>query len=190
MNFFRTFSVMSALSFAGGAAAAQDWTGFYGGLTAGRNVDGVSHGTAGVVVFRDFDDGPTGGIFGGYNVQRGQFVFGAEASVAAASIVPEGTTIDGFTRFTDVKARVGYAIDKVLVYGTVGYTWGRLEGTAVTLDMEGMSYGFGADFKVNDRVFVGLEYLKRETDAPGPTPPGGEFISENSVLSLRVGMTF
>jgi len=182
------------------------WTGFYAGLNAGwgwRSDDSQSVVIGGVApgtLFFDNDDdgGFTGGGQIGYNYQIGSVVVGLEADIQWAdtdqdvrvAFVPAGlpgTFIPGEFRndlsdwFGTVRARLGVAFDRVLIYATGGlaYTdndtgWtlgGGVEwalpvnwfgSSAVTFGLEGLWLSFDGDD--NEGGFVGTF-----TPAGGPT---------------------
>jgi opacity protein-like surface antigen len=118
---------------------AYDWTGFYlGGFTGAAwgssnwyfpdIATGVNSRTAGAL----------GGIDAGYNKQIGSWVVGVEGDVAATSAkggqtcianinnvgFPTETNCDNDVRWmATATAKLGYAWDRVLVYGKAGGAW-------------------------------------------------------------------
>jgi outer membrane immunogenic protein len=110
------------------AAPIFTWSGFYLGLQAGYAWDKVSFGTgynylglpgAPVAPFTGFGyananrGGFVGGGHVGYLYQTGPAVFGVEGDV-------EGTTISGSGLRASLRGRLGFALDRVLFYGTGG----------------------------------------------------------------------
>ena len=86
------------------AAKAQDWTGFYGGLTLGQ---GSGEQTIPPSSTPNDLDGRQFGGFAGYNFQSGNLVYGGELAVNSAEIeVGEISNVE-YTRFVDLKARLG-----------------------------------------------------------------------------------
>jgi outer membrane immunogenic protein len=175
------------------------WTGFYVGVNAGWGwrddnstpvilSPGVgTPGLAGRLDFSGDDGGFTGGGQIGYNYQIGSFVIGAEADIQWADtgnnqsvvFVPapgfSGVFLPGdFSSnapdwFGTLRARLGFAVDRFLIYGTAGlaYTeddagwvagggvewalptnWNMFGTSAVTLGLEGLwiSIDRGNDF--------------------------------------------
>jgi outer membrane immunogenic protein len=123
------------------------WTGFYAGVHVGGvwgNVD-VTDTTGGVTPgpFKFSPEGVFGGGTAGYNLQRGNFVFGVETDVgymnlSGSGIIPSSSpqfhqdaTLDGGA-YGDVAARLGYAFDRTLLYAKGGFAFYDGEGTQVT----------------------------------------------------------
>ena len=91
-------------------------------------------------------EGFTGGGQIGYNYQFGSFVLGLEADAAYTDYKQTGTFFGsrpaaaGFAASTfttdlgflgTVRGRVGYAFDRLLVYGTGGFAYGTVENSAL-----------------------------------------------------------
>ena len=155
----------SALTFvaAGGARAADavieelpvevpffTWTGGYAGIQGGyawTNL-GVDGGAFAI-------DDLNGGLFGGYvgyNWQSDAWVFGAEADINGvwndqtfAGPFPASVDI-GTDWLASIRGRVGYAVDRTLIFATAGVGW-----TEATSDI---NFGGGATLSGSD-TFVG-----------------------------------
>jgi outer membrane immunogenic protein len=170
----------------GPAYVAVNWSGFYVGVNAGGawsdlqstdvdgNWDSAGH------KFTNSTSGVFGGAQGGYNFQRGNIVFGPEldfggiglshTTVERSSGSHEGaSTIDsGF--YLDATARLGYAIDRALVYVKGGYVYydGSLgiidTGVASTTPhvtksgTSGYTIGGGVEYKLTPAWSVKGEY--------------------------------
>jgi outer membrane immunogenic protein len=121
------------------------WTGFYVGVNGGygwSNNDPVvvNFPTEGIVrrvtTYKLEPEGGFGGGQIGYNVQRGNIVFGVEADFQGAGINDKrsGSTSSGITEtvsgelddhwFGTIRGRVGYAFGSALIYGTGGFAAG------------------------------------------------------------------
>ena len=127
------------------------WTGFYVGVNAGyvfdhdstfRQSNGtVAPAASGLGVARPFtarvpDDGVTAGGQIGYNFQIGNAVIGIEADAAWTDIGRRVTiggpgapaTLNTFRADLDylgtVRGRLGWAFDRVMIYGTGGFAYG------------------------------------------------------------------
>jgi outer membrane immunogenic protein len=113
--------------------------------------------------------GFAGGVEGGYNWQTGQLVFGGEADLQLSN------ANDMFAPwkfsnpwFGTVRARAGYAISNVLIYGTAGFAVGELSAETVGLASEnhanvgwtagaGIEAGFAANWSAKiEYLFVDL----------------------------------
>jgi outer membrane immunogenic protein len=142
------------------AAPMSNWSGPYAGIHLGYGFGGrvTEPGN------RIGTDGFTGGGFGGFNFQDGQFVYGVEGDVNYSNLRGSNagtrtrTTIDG-----SLRARAGIAAtDNILVYGTAGVAAERLRvsaaGDSETNPMLGYTVGAGVDAKLTDQVFGRVEY--------------------------------
>lgn len=143
------------------APAFYDWTGFYIGANAGYGwVE---------------DSGPKGFIGGGqlgYNWQTGRLVFGVEGDIQYTGM-KQDETVGGITAsakvqsFATARARLGYAFDRLMVYGTGGFAYTKTElsltnGIATISDSKwssGWTAGGGVEWAAWDRWSVKGEYL-------------------------------
>ena len=123
------------------------WTGFYVGGNVGggvgdfrtTNFANTAAGAAALATgarpttFNNSTTGFTGGGQIGYNYQIGQFVIGVEADASYTDFSQTRTV--GIAGATDsirddlkylgtVRGRVGYAFDRIMVYGTGGFAYG------------------------------------------------------------------
>ena len=104
------------------------WSGFYIGANIG--------GGAGTVSSKDASDtigagGALGGVHGGYNWQRGNFVFGAEADFDVSGMRGSKTYSDGdvaahIRNLGSIRGRLGYSVGSTLFYGTAGLAYGQI----------------------------------------------------------------
>ncbi|MBU2936939.1 MULTISPECIES: outer membrane protein [Pacificibacter] len=130
--------------------AGTDWTGFYGGLSAGYGW--------GDEVADDADDA-TYGLFGGYNYDLGNWVLGGELEYAKTDLDNGTAEIDDMTR---LKFRAGYDLGKVVVYGIVGANYANATIGGTDYSDTGVSYGLGADYALSDAVVAGFEVLQND----------------------------
>ena len=181
---------------------AYDWTGVYGGVHAGfvqanvtvdQNkvpIDGLD-----VSYERDFN-GFVGGALGGVNFQAGSFVFGLDMDFGGVAADGEGTahgkgTVNGedieedirFQHGIDwaahVRGRLGFALDRLLVYGAGGLAIADFDVQSSRgvqgnnrLDdgghATGWSAGGGLEYAATDNLLVRAEFLHDEyTDEKG-----------------------
>lgn len=179
------------------ASATYDWTGFYLGANAGvawnnssldQDVyrDGVRANELRNAIDGDQTAFTAGGILG-YNYQIDQIVLGVEAdfnylgfsdsnkndillATAPAAAGSYSQTSFEADWFGTIRARLGYAIDNVLIYGTAGAAYGHMEaegklelggdvwkGSTQTTNW-GWTVGGGAEYGI-DNWSLGLEYL-------------------------------
>ena len=146
------------------SAPVSSWAGPYVGAHLGYGFSGSVEDKS---IGNDIStSGWLGGVFGGYQMQNGQIVYGAEADVNYSGVDGSNAGEDARTRIDgSLRGRLGYAInDDVLVYGTAGVAAERLRVTdnavpaSDTNMMVGYTVGAGADVKLTDDVFARAEY--------------------------------
>ncbi len=118
--------------------SAYSWAGPYLGATAGFEWGRVDNsGTK--------PSGIAGGIAGGYNWQRGAFVFGGEADIQLSGA---DDTLSPFEFsnpwFGTVRGRAGVALNNVLLFGTAGLAYGDIRADSVLLSESRTSIGWVA----------------------------------------------
>ncbi len=172
------------------AATEKDWSGFYGGLSYSATSGAVTENTGGLLT-PDLKPSSAAGLFLGYNMQRGNFVYGGELDYTAFDNTVDGFPTASVEDFVELRVRGGYAIsDALLLYGFVGYASGSFEDTSAPSksDLSGTSYGMGADYLFSDHMFAGLEVSRR--DVSGKIPGGGTLGFDADAVSLRIGYKF
>jgi outer membrane immunogenic protein len=123
-----------------------DWSGAKIGLHGG-----YAWGSPGVVA----GDGMIGGVHGGYDWTFGNTLAGIEGSASVADIeIDPGNRLE---TVVDLRARLGYSFDRVLVYGTAGGAFGR---TSAGFDGRALTAGAGVDFSAGENAIFGMQYLK------------------------------
>ena len=127
-----------------------DWTGFYGGVSAGYGW--------GDDAAEDADDA-TYGVFGGYTHDLGNWVVGGELEYAKSDLENATVGVDDMTR---LKLRAGYDLGKVVVYGIAGANYANATIGGVDYSDTGVSYGIGADYALSDAVVAGFEVLQND----------------------------
>ncbi|MGB6535201.1 MAG: outer membrane protein [Xanthobacteraceae bacterium] len=154
-------------------APIYNWGGIYVGLNGGYGFGDSNWGAPASTGNFDVD----GGLFGatlGFNYQVGSFVFGVEGDgdwtdikgSAGAAVCP-GTCQTSNEWLATLRGRVGYAIDRVLVYGTAGGAGGNIKGTlttpvgTVSSDSSefGWTAGAGVEFAITENLTAKVEYL-------------------------------
>ena len=158
-----------------------DWSGVYvGGFVGG------AHGVWTVDFYRNNNhghadlgaDGIAGGAFVGYNYQLSRrIVLGVEGEIGATSakqsnnIFDNDTSNSDYGAFGSIRGRVGYAFDRLMVYGTTGFAFasitntiqkGRNAGEQVVSDNQfhgGYALGTGLEYAFTRNVSGRAEYL-------------------------------
>jgi outer membrane immunogenic protein len=195
----------------GGIALAQafNWTGFYVGANAGWLSGNISDGfftdTPSTLFSPGRNDHGAAGFFGGYQLQSGNWVIGAEAGFNAAldsdyskkAIGPDcniGTgnyTCDGrVNNFFTAGGRLGWAFERWVVYGVGGYARGLVQTSVLSAGgprnmasgyADGWYAGGGIDYALYRNIFLGVEY--RHYDL-GDVIQGGDVFSDRRQLSV------
>ncbi len=137
-----------------------DWSGAYVGGAGEYNWGRFSGGS------RDAK-GLGGQLYGGYNMQNGQIVYGAEADIGYSGVdetkggVRSKQGVNG-----SVRGRVGYDMNPVLLYGTAGLALAKTKVTGNTSSdskvTPGLTVGAGAEAMVTNNITTRIEY--RYTD--------------------------
>lgn len=169
-------------------ASVADWTGPYGGLAFGTVTAEIDFGNAAGTL--DFSDTNTVSGFGGYLLQQGTLVYGGEIAFGNAPDANLGPNAD-LKPYTDLKGRVGYIFGDALAYGVLGVSFVNYdEGFNLLFEGRGLSVGAGVDYMVTDSVFIGAEYLMRQTSGDNPNGLDTEFDLNVDTFSLRAGYKF
>jgi len=192
--------VAIALVIASGAAVAQDttWTGWHvGGQLGYANMKSSWKDVeAAFSPYSTWTGKKSGLLYGanlGYDWQINHAVIGAELDYSFGSVkksadrlAPNFTEIDKLQSLMTLRARAGYAFDKLLLYGTAGlgqptihHEWVVNTGPASTWDFKNAKvravYGAGLQYRFTDRVSMKGEYLvfanskKSDTNAANTT---------------------
>ncbi|XUY27701.1 outer membrane protein [Agrobacterium sp. rho-8.1] len=145
-------------------APISNWSGAYLGATG--NYDwGRFTGNGG-----DRDaDGFGGGLYGGYNWQSGQLVYGAEADVnlgdekGSAGTGNFGESLDGKQGVNgSIRARVGYDMNPFLLYGTGGLAISdnKVSNSTSSDNATALGYtvGAGVEAMVTNNITARVEY--------------------------------
>ena len=167
------------------------WTGFYVGVNAGygwgtNEDDTIFIPGHGHVSLGSDDGGFVGGGQIGYNLQLGSFVVGVETDLQFADLNGDDHVFNGVSYghggldyFGTVRARLGFAMDRALIYATGGFAYGGgdnggncLIGTnLVGCDDDdtsgGWTLGGGVEFAVTNNLTVKVEGLYVNLDRGG-----------------------
>jgi outer membrane immunogenic protein len=186
-------SIISGLALAAifgvSAALAQDadqWAGIYAGLSYNSGSADQSYSPSS----SPFElEGDAVGVMVGYNYATGPWVIGAELAYSNLEIGQTDGDPYNFESFLDLKGRAGYAMDKVLFYGTFGGTLTKWNEGGSSFDGGGMLYGVGVDYLVSPQFVVGAEYLRRDVTSEYETS-GDTFDADVDTFSLRLNYKF
>ncbi|MEI9410277.1 outer membrane protein [Mesorhizobium salmacidum] len=147
-------------------ASAYNWTGFYIGAQAGGAWNNSRWSGA---TFPSFNTNGSGGVFGGqigYNYQINQFVIGVEGDLAGSTVKGDnlcanspGTVCETKQDYLgSIRGRVGYAIDRILVYGDGGVAFTNYKFAETQLFLQ----DFGGGSRVGWTAGLGVEYAFRD----------------------------
>jgi outer membrane immunogenic protein len=152
------------------------WSGLYMGVQlgyAGGNTEAQSGPNGGFNQAYDYkSSGWLGGAHVGYNVQRGNLVYGLEADLEKAGQNGKGTGSLGFPHSTEIdwqgslRGRLGLAFDRTLIYGTAGWAFGDVKidkgFTSYSDVRNGWTAGVGLEHMLTNNLSARIEY--RYTD--------------------------
>jgi outer membrane immunogenic protein len=192
----------------------------WGGLYIGGQV-GYAWGSDPIVVatvfgppnafFNDKPNGVIGGAHLGFNLQIAQWVAGIEGTVDGTSLHGTRVSATGVTMTTredvqgSIRARIGIALDRVLIYGTGGaaftnmtngYALGFpfLGGETDTKTRTGWTVGGGLEYALTNNWSIRGEYrysdFGRSTDYPFPFLTGGTVLFTHHLTENQVQFGF
>jgi len=169
------------------------WAGPYAGLNVGYGFSG--HSNARDVPENVSTKGFVGSVFGGYQWQQENFVYGGEAELGYNGVKGSSNGIDSKAGFEgSLRARLGYAVTpEILLYGTGGLAARSLKiDDGVSSDratMVGWTAGLGTDIKITDNVFGRVEYRYTDFGSKSFDNVGSVKATDNRV-TFGVGMKF
>jgi outer membrane immunogenic protein len=194
-------------------APVYNWTGLYfGGYV------GLAHGLWTVDFYRNNNhghaeegaDGFAGGGWVGYNYQLpSNFVIGLEADLGATTASQSTDIFDNDTSYASygmigsLRGRAGYAMDRLMVYGTVGLAFanitntiqkGRNAGEQVLWEDQtatGYTLGGGLEYAFSDRWVGRAEYLYADYGTVNlVNQDGNKADFGNELHLLRTGLSY
>lgn len=175
-----------------------DWNGFYVGAMTGYDWTEADTDDAGVSASPGLDGWALGG-YTGYNYQMGSWVMGLEGDVKydwnSDKFDLGGIPMELETNWSgSLRARVGYAFDRTLVYGTGGYAFTNAElrdretGDSDKKTFNGWTIGAGLEHAFTDNLIGRAEY--RYTDYGDKNLMGVNTDLSSNSLMLGVGWKF
>jgi outer membrane immunogenic protein len=160
-------------------AAGPDWSGAYVGAQLGYgDVDSNGGGLDGNDYF--------GGVHAGYRWDLGNWVAGTEVSYDANNIGLGGAGAAELDDVLALKLSAGREIGNSLVYANVGVAQASATVSGTELSDNGLVYGLGFDYAVNDRWTVGGEVTEHKFDDFDAS--GVDF--DATTIKAKVGMRF
>jgi outer membrane immunogenic protein len=162
-------------------APVYNWSGVYVGINGGWGFGNATVnvpnliGTVATIPGGSASATDNGGVVGGtlgFNYQAGQWVFGAEGDWDYSGINTgstnqicnnTGNCQTGNNWLATLRGRVGYAMDRVLFYGTGGGAFGNMQttidGTETTRTKAGWTAGAGVEWAFAENWTAKIEYL-------------------------------
>ena len=197
-------------------APSPTWTGFYIGGDVGYGwvtSDGTLTDSAGAfpVPYSADANGVIGGGFLGYNYQINQFVVGIEGDWQAADLTGSASSplFAGYTMSTKVndygslRGRLGYAMDRWLIFATGGWAWGSASTSyAVTgtpafyknsFTGNGWTVGGGVEYAVTNNWLARFEYRYTDLGSHGyvdTVSNSAETGNRITVNDVRLGVAY
>lgn len=116
-------------------------------------------------------------------------MLGGEFALSMSDIALDCCASQEYERLYDLKARVGYATGAVLAYGVIGYSWNDFTSPGGDSSGDGEAFGLGVDYRMNENMLIGAEFLQR--NMRNPEEPGVLGIDARvQTLSVRLGWAF
>jgi outer membrane immunogenic protein len=195
-----------------GAMPVFTWTGFYVGANAGYGWNTGSsryYDPAFGYVGSNKKGGFVGGGQVGYNYQLGMFLIGVETDLQYAAVGNKGASYgnvyytgnsDGF--FGTVRARLGLAFDRALVYGTGGFAYGDVGGNRSydpvlgyhrdNSTNGGWTLGGGMEYAVSNNISAKVEGLYVNLDTKSNYTLGDRYDDRRDTEFgvLRAGLNY
>jgi outer membrane immunogenic protein len=189
---------VAALSAGTPAPAAIDWTGPYIGLHGGYGWGDFKSTVSGLGATTNLDPaGAFGGFQGGYNWQFApKWMIGLESDSSWGSIKESaGATEVEIDEMGTVRGRLGYAMNKTLLYGTGGLAWAHVDSTTagpVASDryLLGWTAGAGIEYRFAPRWSAKVEYAYMNFPNAGETVAGATVNDKLDVQTIKVGLNY
>ncbi len=191
------------------------WRGFYAGINggyawgSGDSTKVTITGTGSDTLSAVDPDGWIGGGQIGYNAQFGNFVLGVEGDIQGASISgsswetnalgPFRTTSD-MNWFGTIRARAGFAADRVLIYATGGVAWADMDFSLYDVagstrysggdTLTGYAVGGGVEWALANNWTLKGEYLYIDLDDAKFHGGGTAATFDNAFHTVRAGLNY
>lgn len=172
------------------AAPTGNWAGAYGGVA-------LQHDWGRFGGQDDYDaDGLGGSVYGGYNLQSGKIVYGGEADLGYnGEDGPVAPGVKGEQRANgSLRARVGYDLDPVLLYGTAGVAVSNNKVESATGSDSKTAFGYtvgaGVEGFVTDNITARVEYRYSDYQGKNFDLGGDRRKVDFDEHSLKVGVGY
>jgi outer membrane immunogenic protein len=162
--------------------------------------------------FNDKPQGVIGGAHLGYNLQIAQWVAGLEGTVDGTSVEGSRTSAGGFVTMStredvqgSIRARIGIAFDRFLIYGTGGAAFTNMtngyslgfpffQQETDTKTRSGWTVGGGLEYAVTNNWSIRAEYrysdFGRSPDFPFPFITNGTVVFTHHLTQNQVQAGF
>jgi outer membrane immunogenic protein len=183
-------------------APVYNWSGIYFGVNGGYGFGKSDWTQAGASTGSFNTSGYAFGAGAGANFQADAFVFGIEADFdgmgldGTASCLPTNCeTRDSW--LATLRGRAGYAVDRVLFYGTAGGAFGNIQANTAnstsfqSTSKAGWTAGAGVEAAFADNWTARIEYLFVDLqDGSFGSPAGGPISVKFDANLIRVGVNY
>ncbi|HEY6861301.1 MAG TPA: outer membrane protein [Pseudolabrys sp.] len=169
-------------------ASIYNWTGLYAGLNLGYEWGKVTNSSID-------PSGVAGGGQIGYNWQIGQFVFGAETDIQISG-ADDTFAPYKFSNpwFGTLRGRAGFAINNILLFGSLGLAYGDLKGESLGIDesktLAGWAGSLGMEVGFTPNWSAKVEYLYMDLGSRAYTITGVDNGLQASYLRFGVNYHF
>jgi outer membrane immunogenic protein len=170
------------------APAGYNWSGVYAGVNAGYEWGSVSNSNVN-------PNGLAGGAQIGYNWQYGQFVFGGETDIQVSG-ADDTFAPWKFSNpwFGTLRGRAGYAMNNILLYGTLGLAYGELKAESFGLDETktetGWTGGLGMEVGFAPNWSAKAEYLYMDLSSRAYSLTGTNNGLQSNILRFGINYHF
>lgn len=186
----------SAMPVKAQAVPAGRWNGSYIGVHGGYGRGNYETSVAGAATNLD-PDGGFGGIQTGYNWQFApNWVLGAETDTSWGSLKDSaGATQVKIDSMGTARARLGYAVNNVLLYGTGGLAWAHIDSDIagpVSSDTFALGWtaGAGVEYEFASRWSAKLEYAYSDFGRVREQVGAANLSEKVDVHTVKVGLNY